>query len=110
VLWTWELHKRLHTHRTLAILQVQLLEAPRPLAAGVASSLDTAEIAAGRDAGAAEVREGGRLVSFDQPFWFAVASFRPDIRIVGEEETARSSSSSGKPGPTPPEWWPDAGT
>ena len=49
---------------------------------GVASSLDEAEIAAGRDTGAAEVREGGRLVSFDQPFWFAVAAFRPDVRIV----------------------------
>jgi hypothetical protein len=49
---------------------------------GVASSLDDGEIAAGRDAGAVEVREGGRLVSFDQPFWFAVAAFRPDARIV----------------------------
>ena len=49
---------------------------------GVASSLDDAEIAAGRDTGAAEVREGGRLVRFDQPFWFAVAAFRPDARIV----------------------------
>jgi hypothetical protein len=48
----------------------------------VASSLDEAEIAAGRETGAAEVREGGRLVSFDQPFWFAVAAFRPDARIV----------------------------
>jgi hypothetical protein len=49
---------------------------------GVASSLDRAEIAGGRDTGTAEVREGGRLVSFDQPFWFAVAAFRPDARIV----------------------------
>jgi Protein of unknown function (DUF3179) len=49
---------------------------------GVASSLDDAEIAAGRDTGAAEVREGGRLVRFDQPFWFAVAAFRPETRIV----------------------------
>jgi hypothetical protein len=49
---------------------------------GVASSLDEAEFAAGRDAGAAEVREGRRLVSFDQPFWFAVAAFRPEARIV----------------------------
>ena len=49
---------------------------------GVASSLDDAEIAAGRDEGAVEVREGGRLVSFDQPFWFVVAAFRPDARIV----------------------------
>jgi hypothetical protein len=50
--------------------------------AGVASSLDKADIAAGRDTGAAEVREGGRLVGFDQPFWFAVAAFRPEARIV----------------------------
>jgi hypothetical protein len=49
---------------------------------GVASSLDDAEIAAGRDAGAVEVREDGRLVNFDQPLWFAVAAFRPDVRIV----------------------------
>jgi hypothetical protein len=49
---------------------------------GVASSLDDAEIATGRDEGTAEVRESGRLVSFDQPFWFAVAAFRPDVRIV----------------------------
>jgi hypothetical protein len=49
---------------------------------GVASSLDQAAIAGGRDVGAAEVREGGRLVAFDQPFWFAVAAFRPDVTIV----------------------------
>jgi Protein of unknown function (DUF3179) len=49
---------------------------------GLMSSLDEAEIVAGRDMGAAEVREGGRLVRFDQPFWFAVAAFRPDARIV----------------------------
>jgi hypothetical protein len=51
--------------------------------AGVASSLDDAEIAAGRDVGAAEVLENGRLVAFDQPFWFAVAAFRPNARIAG---------------------------
>jgi hypothetical protein len=49
---------------------------------GVASSLDDAEIADGRDEGTAEVRERGRLITFDQPFWFAVAAFRPDVRIV----------------------------
>lgn len=49
---------------------------------GVASPLDAARIAAGRDIGAADVRERGRLVPFDQPFWFAVAAFRPDVRIV----------------------------
>ncbi len=50
--------------------------------AGVASSLDQGEIAEGRDVGAAEVLEDGRLVAFDQPFWFAVAAFRPGVRIV----------------------------
>jgi hypothetical protein len=49
---------------------------------GVASSLDSGSVADGRDVGAAEVREGERLVSFDEPFWFAVAAFRPDVRIV----------------------------
>jgi hypothetical protein len=49
---------------------------------GVASSLDDTEIAAGRDVGAAEVLENGRLTAFDQPFWFAVAAFRPNTRIV----------------------------
>ena len=49
---------------------------------GIASPLDESEIAGGRDVGAAEVLEDGRLVAFDQPFWFAVAAFRPDVRIV----------------------------
>ena len=49
---------------------------------GVASPFDADAIAAGRDVGAAEVRENGRLVQFDSPFWFAVAAFRPDVRIV----------------------------
>ena len=49
---------------------------------GVASSLDTRSVAAGRDVGTAEVRHGRRLVAFDEPFWFAVAAFRPDVRIV----------------------------
>jgi Protein of unknown function (DUF3179) len=50
--------------------------------AGVASSLDQGSIADGRDVGTAEVREAGRLVAFDEPFWFAVAAFRPDVRII----------------------------
>jgi hypothetical protein len=50
--------------------------------ARVASPLDAEEIASGRDVGAAEVREGGRLVPFDQPFWFAVAAFRPHTRVL----------------------------
>jgi Protein of unknown function (DUF3179) len=52
------------------------------LRGGVASSLDSGSVAAGRDVGAAEVRENGRLVAFDEPFWFAVAAFRPTVRIV----------------------------
>jgi Protein of unknown function (DUF3179) len=50
--------------------------------AGVASSLDTPGVADGRDVGAAEVRDGERLVAFDEPFWFAVAAFRPNTRVV----------------------------
>jgi hypothetical protein len=49
---------------------------------GVASSLDKAGTADGRDVGSAEVRDGERLVAFDEPFWFAVAAFRPNARIV----------------------------
>jgi hypothetical protein len=48
---------------------------------GTASALDQDSIADGRDVGSAEVIEDGRLVAFDQPFWFAVAAFRPDARI-----------------------------
>jgi hypothetical protein len=44
--------------------------------------LDSVEIAAGRDVGAAQVLERGRPVPFSEPFWFAVAAFRPDTRIV----------------------------
>jgi len=49
---------------------------------GVASALDAGVIEEGRDVGAAEVLAGGRLVPFEEPFWFAVAAFRPDVRIV----------------------------
>jgi hypothetical protein len=49
---------------------------------GVASALDTAGIASGRDVGTVAVTENGRPVVFDEPFWFAVAAFRPDARIV----------------------------
>jgi Protein of unknown function (DUF3179) len=49
---------------------------------GVASALDSASIPEGRDVGAAEVLLDGELAAFDQPFWFAVAAFRPDVRIV----------------------------
>jgi len=49
---------------------------------GVASSLDRGEVASGRDIGTAEVREDGRLVPFHEPFWFTVAAFRPNVRLV----------------------------
>jgi hypothetical protein len=49
---------------------------------GAASALDAARVAEGRTVGAAEVREQGRLVPFDEPFWFAVAAFRPGVRII----------------------------
>jgi hypothetical protein len=50
--------------------------------AGIASALDDWNVAGGRDVGSAEVLENGRLVPFDQPFWFAVAAFRPNVRII----------------------------
>jgi Protein of unknown function (DUF3179) len=49
---------------------------------GVASSLDAGEIASGRDVGAADVTENGRRVAFSEPFWFALAAFDPDVRII----------------------------
>ncbi len=65
---------------------------------GVGSALDSPDIGDGREVGSAEVRSlvSGEPVPFDQPFWFAVASFRPDIRIVGAEAGASSSSSAPK--------------
>jgi Protein of unknown function (DUF3179) len=49
---------------------------------GVASALDEDTVAKGRDVGAADGRENGKLVPFDEPFWFAVAAFRPGVRII----------------------------
>jgi hypothetical protein len=49
---------------------------------GPVSALDAPEIAEGRDIGAAEVLRDGRLVEFEEPFWFVVAAFRPEARIV----------------------------
>jgi len=49
---------------------------------GVGSALDTGEIASGRDVGAAQVFERGRPTTFSEPFWFAVAAFRPNVQIV----------------------------
>jgi hypothetical protein len=52
-------------------------------ATGVATSaLDRAVIADSRRLPTVEVREQGKLVPFDTPFWFAVAAFRPDVLIV----------------------------
>jgi Protein of unknown function (DUF3179) len=70
---------------------------------GVRSALDSPFVEAGREVGSAQVRshESGEPVAFDQPFWFAVASFRPDIRVVREEEAARSSSSTPSTGRLP---------
>ena len=48
----------------------------------VASALGDSTIANGDDVGSAQVLENGRPVPFDEPFWFAVAAFRPDTRIV----------------------------
>jgi Protein of unknown function (DUF3179) len=49
---------------------------------GVASALDAGTIAEGRDVGSASVTLEGEPVPFSEPFWFAVAAFRPDIEIV----------------------------
>jgi Protein of unknown function (DUF3179) len=49
---------------------------------GVASALDSGLVPIGRDVGAARVSEDGKPVVFDEPFWFAVAAFRPHVRIV----------------------------
>jgi hypothetical protein len=51
---------------------------------GVASALDDVTVAEGRDVGAAEVTIDSRPVPFSEPFWFAVAAFRPDIEIVDD--------------------------
>jgi hypothetical protein len=49
---------------------------------GIASPLDSSSIPRGRDVGAARVTERGKPVVFDEPFWFAVAAFRPQVRII----------------------------
>jgi hypothetical protein len=49
---------------------------------GVASALDSGLIPEGREVGSAGVTENGKPVAFDEPFWFAVAAFRPGTRIV----------------------------
>jgi Protein of unknown function (DUF3179) len=51
---------------------------------GVRSPLDASSIAGGREVGSAMVTSAltGQPAAFDQPFWFAVAAFRPTIRVV----------------------------
>jgi len=49
---------------------------------GVASALDDGSIGGGRDVGAAELTVDGELAPFEEPFWFAVAAFRPDVVIL----------------------------
>jgi len=51
---------------------------------GVRSALDSTNIFEGRTVGSADVRslDSDAPAAFDTPFWFAVAAFRPDVRIV----------------------------
>jgi Protein of unknown function (DUF3179) len=72
---------------SLARRQTVLIETPRGELVvrwkpGVASALDGSRIATGRDVGAAAVTVAGQAIPFSEPFWFAVAAFRPDIEIV----------------------------
>jgi hypothetical protein len=69
---------------------------------GTASSaLDSADIAEGRQVTLADVRSvaTGEPVPFDQPFWFAVAAFRPNVRVVGRSVAANEADL--RPVPTP---------
>jgi hypothetical protein len=50
--------------------------------AGVTSPFDTSSVAIGREVGTAQVLAAGRPVPFSEPFWFAVAAFRPHIHVV----------------------------
>ena len=51
---------------------------------GVRSALNAQRIQASEEAGSARVTVAGtdELVSFQTPFWFAVAAFRPDTRVL----------------------------
>ncbi len=50
--------------------------------APVASALDDGTIARGRKVLTVDVRVNGKPAAFSEPFWFAVAAFRPDTRII----------------------------
>jgi hypothetical protein len=68
---------------------------------GTASSaLDSPAIAEGRQVASADVRSVATRepVPFDQPFWFAVAAFRPDVRVVGRSLAANAAV---QPAPRP---------
>ena len=70
--------------------------------AGTANSaLDSGDIAEGRRVPSAKVRSlvTGDAVAFDEPFWFAVAAFRPGVRIVGRSVAANAAHP--RPAPTP---------
>ncbi len=51
---------------------------------GVQSALDSQAIGSSDEVGSARVTSAatGQLASFDTPFWFAVAAFRPDAAII----------------------------
>ena len=52
--------------------------------AGTRSALDAGDIASAKDVGTATVRSAdtGELVVFDLPFWFSVAAFASDAKII----------------------------
>ena len=50
--------------------------------APVASALDDATIANGRKVLTVDVRVNRKPAPYTEPFWFAVAAFRPDTRII----------------------------
>jgi hypothetical protein len=50
--------------------------------APVASALDDGTIANGRKVLTVDVRVNGKPAAFTEPFWFSVAAFRPDTRII----------------------------
>ena len=53
-------------------------------AGGTRSALDAGDIASAKDVGTATVRSAdtGELVVFDLPFWFSVAAFASDAKII----------------------------
>ena len=66
---------------------------------GVRSALDSSDIAAGSKVGSALIRDvaTGKTVVYDEPFWFSVAAFRPDARIVRRERLSALELEGGLP-------------